>query len=41
VSDKERRKIAQKIRDIQASGDMRKGITWTLRRVVLRRIAGC
>jgi SAM-dependent methyltransferase len=38
VSEKERRKIAEEIREIQESGDRRKGITWTLRRVVLRRV---
>jgi SAM-dependent methyltransferase len=38
VPEKERRKIADEIREIQESGDRRKGITWTLRRVVLRRV---
>jgi SAM-dependent methyltransferase len=38
VSEKERRKIAEEIREIEESGDRRKGIIWTLRRVVLRRV---
>ncbi len=37
VSEKERRKIAEGIREIQESGDRRKGIIWALRRVVLRK----
>jgi ubiquinone/menaquinone biosynthesis C-methylase UbiE len=38
VSEKERRKIAEEIREIKESGDMRQTITWTLRRLVLRKI---
>ncbi len=38
VSEKERGKIADEILEIQDSGDMTQGITWTLRRLVLRRI---
>jgi SAM-dependent methyltransferase len=38
VSEKERRKIAEEIREIQESGDRREGITWFLRRVVLRKV---
>lgn len=38
VSEKERREIAKEILGIQESGDMHQGITWTLRRLVLRRV---
>lgn len=38
VLEKERKAMAEEILGIQESGDNRKGITWTLRRLVLRRI---
>jgi SAM-dependent methyltransferase len=38
VPEKERKAIANEILGIQESGDDRKGITWTLRRLVLRRV---
>jgi hypothetical protein len=38
LTKKERKEIAKEILAIQQSGDNRKGITWTLRRLVLRRI---
>jgi trans-aconitate methyltransferase len=37
VPEKNRREIAEEILEIQTSGDMRRGITWTLRRLVLRK----
>jgi trans-aconitate 2-methyltransferase len=38
VPEKERKQIAQEILGIQESGAMRQGITWTLRRLVLRKV---
>lgn len=37
LPEKERREIAQEILAIKESGDMRQGITWTLRRLALRK----
>ena len=38
VSEKGAQEMAEEILRIMESGDTRKGITWTLRRLVLRRI---
>ena len=37
VSEKERREIAKEILEIQKCGNMRQGISWTLRRLVLKK----